>query len=62
MAYATVYHRQTEWYERKALRQILINPAMKALVDEVASNSPAALAGLTNGDAGGRRYFHARLV
>jgi regulator of sigma E protease len=50
MAYATPYHRETKWYERKALRQILIAPAMKAVVDQVASNSPAALAGLTNGD------------
>jgi regulator of sigma E protease len=48
--YATPYHRDTKWYERKALRQILISPAMKAVVGEVASNSPAALAGLTNGD------------
>jgi regulator of sigma E protease len=50
MAYATPYHRETKWYERKALRQILIAPAMKAVVDQVASNSPAELAGLTNGD------------
>jgi regulator of sigma E protease len=32
------------------LRQIIIAPAMKAVVDQVASNSPAELAGLTNGD------------
>ncbi len=50
MAYAAPYHRPTEWYERKSLRQILIYPAMKVIVDEVASNSPAALAGLNNGD------------
>jgi regulator of sigma E protease len=50
MAYAIPYHRSTKWYERKALRQILIAPAMKAVIDQVASNSPAALAGLTNGD------------
>lgn len=50
MAYATPYHRTTQWYERKALRQVLIAPAMKAVIDEVASNSPAALAGLTQGD------------
>jgi regulator of sigma E protease len=50
MAYATPIHRPTKWYERKDLRHILINPAMKAIVDQVASNSPAALAGLTNGD------------
>jgi regulator of sigma E protease len=50
MAYPVPYHRETKWYERKALRQILITSAMKAVVDQVASNSPAALAGLTNGD------------
>ena len=50
MAYATPVHRPTKWYERKDLRHILIYPAMKALIDVVASNSPAALAGLTNGD------------
>jgi regulator of sigma E protease len=50
MAYPVPYHRATKWYERKALRQILIAPAMKAVVDQVASNSPAELAGLTNGD------------
>ncbi|HZL14058.1 MAG TPA: RIP metalloprotease RseP [Verrucomicrobiae bacterium] len=50
MAYVVPFHRATKWYERKALRQILIAPVMKAVVDEVASNSPAALAGLTNGD------------
>jgi regulator of sigma E protease len=49
-AYAVPFHRETKWYERKALRQILIAPVMKATIDEVASNSPAALAGLTNGD------------
>jgi regulator of sigma E protease len=50
IAYAMPYHRETKWYERKALRQILIAPAAKAIVYEVASNSPAALAGITNGD------------
>jgi regulator of sigma E protease len=50
MAYATPYHRETKWYERKALRQILVAPVMKAVVDQIASNSPAQLAGLTNGD------------
>jgi regulator of sigma E protease len=50
MAYATPYHRPTKWYERRDLRHILVYPAMRAVIDEVASNSPAALAGLTNGD------------
>jgi regulator of sigma E protease len=50
MAYAIPYHHPTHWYERRALRQILVAPAVPAIVDEVVSNSPAAMAGLTNGD------------
>jgi regulator of sigma E protease len=50
MAYPVPYHRPTKWYERKALRQILIVPALKATIFEVASNSPAELAGLKAGD------------
>jgi regulator of sigma E protease len=50
MAYPVPYRRETKWYERKALRQILVAPAHKAVVYEVAENSPAALAGLTQGD------------
>ena len=50
IAYAVPYHRTTQWYERKSLRQILISPEMKSVVYGVASNSPAAQAGLTNGD------------
>ncbi|HEX7652709.1 MAG TPA: RIP metalloprotease RseP [Verrucomicrobiae bacterium] len=47
---ASLYHRETKWYERKALRQILINPAERVTIDEIASNSPAAVAGLLPGD------------
>jgi len=50
MAYPIPYHRQTKWYERKALRQILVAPALQAVVLEVATNSPAAKAGLKSGD------------
>src|SRR5438046_1723926 len=31
MAYAVPYHRPTKWYERKALRQVLILPASSAI-------------------------------
>jgi regulator of sigma E protease len=50
MAYATPFKRATRWYERKALRQVLISPAMESKIFEVASNSPAAVAGLRPGD------------
>jgi len=50
MAYPAAYKRDTKWYERKALRQLLIGPAMEPIVDSVATNSPAALAGLRRGD------------
>jgi regulator of sigma E protease len=48
--YATPYKRPTKWYERKALRQILVGPEQKAIIYDVATNSPAALAGLKRGD------------
>jgi regulator of sigma E protease len=48
--YAIPFHPPTTWLERKSLRKIQIAPEMKAVVSEVASNSPAANAGLTNGD------------
>ena len=47
---AVPYHRHTEWYERKALRQLLIGPAIKPLIAGVVTNSPAAIAGLKGGD------------
>lgn len=50
MAYPAAYKRPTQWYERKALRQIMIRPAHPSVVYEVATNSPAALAGLLPGD------------
>lgn len=46
----TPFKRETKWYERKALRQILVGPVQPAIIYEVASNSPAAVAGLRRGD------------
>ncbi len=40
----------TKWYERKSLRKILIAASSPAIIAEVASNSPAAAAGLREGD------------
>ena len=50
VAYPVPYKRPTKWYERKALRQILIGSAHEAIIYEVATNSPAAFAGLRRGD------------
>src|SRR6202044_2973060 len=49
-AYAQVYKRPTKWYEGKAPRQVLIPPAEPAIIYQVATNSPAAVAGLKTGD------------
>jgi regulator of sigma E protease len=49
-AEAIPYKRPTKWYERKALRQVLISPSYPAVIYEVATNSPAAEAGLQRGD------------
>ena len=50
MAYPVPYKRPTKWYERKALRQILIASAHDAIIYDVITNSPAANAGLQRGD------------
>jgi regulator of sigma E protease len=50
MAYPVPFHAPTKWYERKALRKILIAPEDQATIFELATNSPAALAGLKPGD------------
>jgi regulator of sigma E protease len=50
MAYAVPTNLPTKWYERKELRQIFISYAEKSVIGEIASNSPAALAGLKAGD------------
>jgi regulator of sigma E protease len=49
-ANVVAYRRPTKWYERKALRQILVDREFPAIIYQVASNSPAALAGLRPGD------------
>ena len=50
MAYAVPTNPPTKWYERRSLRQISINPAEKFVIADIASNSPAAVAGLKSGD------------
>jgi regulator of sigma E protease len=50
VAEAIPYIAPTHWYERKALRKVHILPASKAIIYDVATNSPAALAGLRKGD------------
>lgn len=49
-AYATPFKRQTKWYERRGLRQILVDISSKALIGSVFTNSPADRAGLKKGD------------
>jgi regulator of sigma E protease len=48
--YAMPFKRETAWYERKDLRHVLITSAERAIIYEVATNSPAAVAGLKKGD------------
>jgi regulator of sigma E protease len=43
-------NRPTKWYERKALRQVMMDVSRRAIIGEVATNGPAALAGLCAGD------------
>jgi regulator of sigma E protease len=50
VAYAVPVIDKKPWYERRSLRQIKIRPVEKAVIYEVATNSPAALAGLRQGD------------
>jgi regulator of sigma E protease len=50
MAYPVPTNVPTKWYERKSLRQIFVDAAGKATILEIASNSPAALAGLKSDD------------
>jgi regulator of sigma E protease len=49
-AYAVPTNPPTKWYERKALRQLSMNYAERAVIGDIASNSPAAAAGLKPGD------------
>lgn len=48
--YAKPYKPETKWYQRKGLRQIRVSSRSEAIVGSVISNSPAAIAGLKNGD------------
>jgi regulator of sigma E protease len=41
---------ETKWYERRSMRKILVDSPFPAVVGAVLTNSPAALAGLKEGD------------
>ncbi len=47
---ATPFKRETKWYERRAMRQILVNSAFKPVIGSVLTNSPAQRADLRAGD------------
>lgn len=49
-AFAVPAHPITHWYERKSLRKLQIGGVDRATILEVATNSPAAKAGLKEGD------------
>ena len=46
----TAFKPQTKWYERRALRKILVGPVQSAKIFDIATNSPAARVGLKQGD------------
>jgi len=48
--YATPYLKPTKWYERRAVRQLMIAPEVETVIDTVMTNGPAATAGLKSGD------------
>src|ERR1019366_115074 len=50
IVYAVPTNLPTKWFERKSLRQIFVNYAERSMIGEIASNSPAAVAGLKPGD------------
>jgi regulator of sigma E protease len=66
MAYPVPVHPDTKWYERKSLRKIIMLGAFNSTIGGIASNSPAALAGLKAGDEvvmlDGKPVFHPQAV
>jgi regulator of sigma E protease len=64
--FATPTHLPTKWYERKSLRKLVMAGASKATIGDVVSNSPAALAGLKEGDEvtaiDGQKIYHWQTV
>ena len=65
-AFVTPTNPPTKWYERRALRQILVDNAERTVIGDIASNSPAAAAGLREGDEvvalDGLKIFNPRAV
>jgi regulator of sigma E protease len=49
-ANAVPFKRETKWYERRALREISVEPTSEAKVGGVITNSPADRAGVKSGD------------
>lgn len=49
-AYAVPTNVPTAWYERRSLRQVFMDSENRAIIAQIASNSPADRAGLREGD------------
>jgi len=60
------FKRETKWYERRALREISVEPTSEARVGAVITNSPADRAGLKPGDivqaVDGQKIYSIRAV
>ncbi len=66
VAHPVPYHKETHWYERRSMRQILMSSAEEVMIYGIATNSPAKEAGLHEGDRivalNGKKVFNAPSV
>ncbi len=64
--FAVPTHLATKWYERKSLRKLIMAGASKAVIGDIASNSPAAQAGLKADDEvvalNGETVYHPQTI
>ena len=66
VVHAVPFHKQTAWYERKAMRQLQIAPADDVMISDLATNGPAKEAGLKEGDRvvalNGKKIYHFQAI